>query len=204
MIEFSAPAEDAPRLRALGAKPCAGGKWKVARYADYPKFAEWIKGRIFSSEAYIAEVGEKCPYCGADVRLVAVALGRYREDLLPAVYGKGEISLLFGLDGLPEDVARTLREEFGIKKRYFAPYGYSLPANGCHACGRIFNDEYLFGGEEAPFGLYSAAERLRLYSLPRGRDRAFGGRVCLSFKRKRLPAPRKLKNREKARLSRKR
>ena len=149
MIEFSAPAEDAPRLRALGAKPCAGGKWKVARYADYPKFAEWIKGRIFSSEAYIAEVGEKCPYCGADVRLVAVALGRYREDLLPAVYGKGEISLLFGLDGLPEDVARTLREEFGIKKRYFAPYGYSLPANGCHACGRIFNDEYLFGGGKA-------------------------------------------------------
>lgn len=174
MLGFVAEYEEREELIALGAKwDFFSWQWKIER-KDYPAFSKWLRGGVISNELYFLEKSVVCADCGKKFRCVAVGVGAYIEDGISPVYGENGVNVFAGLDLFEGDVLKKLVKDYGLKKRFFAPYGFSRLLNACRACGKIIAPEEI----DAQF-FDSANTRILRYKSPE--DMFFKGAIAFGL-----------------------
>lgn len=190
MLYFAAPYEDRDEILKLGAKwEFSKWRWCIEDCEDYAKFSKWLDGPLISDELYILSAEINCPHCGGRTKVAALAVGGYTENFGRREYGKGALNILYGFENISGGLAKYLKENFPVKKRFFEPYGYKYLINGCVKCDKIISDDSLFCEESSPFFINSEqkANKLKIVKVSLYGDVALNARVRLSFEKSAFP-----------------
>ena len=184
MLYFAAPYEDRDKILELGAKwEFSKWRWCIENSGDYAKFSKWLDGSLISDELYILSAEIECPHCGGRCKVAALAVGSYAENFGRREYGEGALNILYGFENISGGLAKYLKENFSVKKRFSEPHGYKYLINGCGRCDNIISDDSLFCEDSSPFFVNSEqkADKLKILKVSLDGDVALNARVRLSF-----------------------
>ena len=185
MIYFTADYSDREELLSLGATfDFARWQWRVESYADYKKFARFLKGKIITrGKIRFLQADFNCPFCGKPASAYAMCIGAYTENFSSQLYGAGEINILYGFEKLSGELAELVAEKFGIKKVFSPVDGYKYLSNSCKHCEKPFVDWYFFDEPDSPFFLDTPekAAKLKVYAYEPTGDTCLDGTVKWSF-----------------------